>query len=344
MARNLITTNKLSGKKVIGGKKGTSRIGKVRSCVFHPKEKRCVGFVVKRPDLALMFHRKDLFVPIGGFELVDGNIVIGDTSEASGKRACKSLGIDWESCVLWVGLPIMTEDGKDFGVVGNVTIDLDTGVVDSLEVSTGMTNNALLGTRTIPASMIKGFRMGIGAALAQTGEEGDELGDDVVLGAILVSDEAQEIRIEGGIAEKAGKTTAVVADKVSTTYNKAKPTLSNAAKKTGEVVNKGAYVTGRQIGRSKGMFAEFKEEYDKGRGLKPDKPQSTVAAKGTTTVRKTVVAKPNGTKTTATKTTKTVPANSATAKKAATNAAPAEQKNMFESFMDEYKKARYSDD
>ena len=45
-----------------------------------------------------------------------------------------------------------------------------------------------------------------------------------------------------------------------------------AAKATGDAVNKGAYVTGRQIGRAKGMFSAFKDEYDK---AVADKPKST---------------------------------------------------------------------
>ena len=47
--------------------------------------------------------------------------------------------------------------------------------------------------------------------------------------------------------------------------DKAKPVVSEAAKKTGEVVNKGAYATGKQIAATKGMFSGFKEEYDKAR-------------------------------------------------------------------------------
>ena len=66
MANKLTTTDELTGVRVIGGKKGTKRIGKVRRFVFHPKEKRVVGFVVKRPDLLWMFRRKDLFVAVSG--------------------------------------------------------------------------------------------------------------------------------------------------------------------------------------------------------------------------------------------------------------------------------------
>lgn len=39
MASKLITTHELTGVRVVGGKNGTKRIGKVRRFVFHPKEK-----------------------------------------------------------------------------------------------------------------------------------------------------------------------------------------------------------------------------------------------------------------------------------------------------------------
>ena len=137
MANKLITTDELTGVRVIGGKKGTKRIGKVRRFVFHPKEKRVVGFVVKRPDLLWMFRRKDLFVAVSGYEIEDGRIVVSNDPAATNRAACKALGVDWDACVLWVGLPVMTEDGDALGVVGSVTFDRKTGVVDSVTTDSG---------------------------------------------------------------------------------------------------------------------------------------------------------------------------------------------------------------
>lgn len=262
--RKLITTNELTGTRVIGGKNGKKRIGKVRRFVFSPNGKRCVGFVVKRPDLLWMFHRKDMFVSIEGYDMEDGRIVIRQDVPATDKAACKALGVDWDACVLWVGLPVMCEDGTDFGTVGNVTFDRYTGEVDSFETDGGMTANALLGKKTIPASMIRGFKRGMGAAVAEMGQEGAQEGE-VQLGAILVSDEVKQVSTEGGVAEKAGQATAVAKDKVQKTVDKAKPVASKAAAATGKAVNKGAYATGRQIARSKNMFSDFKKEYDKAR-------------------------------------------------------------------------------
>ncbi len=336
MANKLITTDELTGVRVIGGKKGTKRIGKVRRFVFHPKEKRVVGFVVKRPDLLWMFRRKDLFVAVSGYEIEDGRIVVSNDPAATNRAACKALGVDWDACVLWVGLPVMTEDGDALGVVGSVTFDRKTGVVDSITTDSGATANALLGKREIPASLVKGFRRGMGAALAQTGAEGEE-SEEVVLGAILVAEAARDIAVEGGLAEKAGEATAVVVDKAHTAVDKAKPVASAAAKKTGEVVNKGAYATGKQIAATKGMFSGFKEEYDKARGPKPSQEKALEKAdepKAEELPAPTAQAKK-------------APAKQGAAKQGAAKKQPAKKpapkKNMFSAFKEEYDKARHDD-
>ncbi|MFR8830687.1 MAG: PRC-barrel domain-containing protein, partial [Eggerthella lenta] len=328
MASKLITTHELTGVRVVGGKNGTKRIGKVRRFVFHPKEKRCVGFIVKRPDLLWMFRRKDKFVSIEGYDIVDGRIAIRNVPEATDRAACKALGVNWDDCVLWVGLPVMTEDGTSLGMVGNVTFNRITGMVDTFDTDSGATANALLGKRTIPADLVKGFRRGMGAALAQVGSEGRET-DEVVLGAMLVDDAAKDLVAEGGVAEKAGAVTAVAVDKVHTTVDRAKPVVSEAAKKTGEVVNKGAYATGKQIAATKGMFSGFKEEYDKARGPKPSQEK---ALEKTGELEADELPEPSS------------QAEKAPAKQAATKKQsakkPAPKKNMFAAFKEEYDKAR----
>ena len=80
---------------------------------------------------------------------------------------------------------------------------------------------------------------------------------------------AEDVAAEGGLAEQAGKATAVAMDKVHTAADKVKPKVSEAAEVTGAAINKGAYATGKQIGKAKTMFSDFKDEYDKARGEKP---------------------------------------------------------------------------
>ena len=245
-----LTTKSLFGRKVVSSK--GKKIGKVRRFVFHPSEKRVIGFTVKRPDAALMFHRKDLFVAIDGFDFDDDNrIVVHDEPTATGKEACKVLDVDWDKCVIWVGMPVMTASGDFLGY------------------------DAILGKRTVPASYLKGFRRGQGIALAPMGEYNGEDPDEATeTGAILVADRTLELPIEGGAAAAVGKATAVVTDKakkgaakakvaVDEKVEQAKPVAKKVAEKTGEAVNEGAFVVGRQLGRTKGMFSAFKEEFDK---------------------------------------------------------------------------------
>lgn len=266
MARKkMVTSNDMHKMRVFGGKRRTKRIGKVKSCVFHPSEKRCVGFMVKRPDLLWMFHRKDLFVALDGFDLSDGRIVVKDEADMTGPAACRRMGIDWDSCVIWEGMPLMTADATAIGYVGNITFSLRTGDIDCVEASNGVTAKYLLGTLEVPASLIKGFKRGMGATLAVK-EDTREAGEAVEFkGAILVSDEVWELTPEGGWAESAGEFTARAKERMHEAAEKAKPKVQEATHVAGEVINEGAYAVGKQVAASKGMFASFKEEYDKAR-------------------------------------------------------------------------------
>jgi sporulation protein YlmC with PRC-barrel domain len=257
------STKELAGTRVVGGKKGTRRIGKVQHFVFHPTERRCVGFIVKRPDLLWMFHRKDLFVPLDGFDMEDGRIRLPyKQKDMVDKGACKRLGINWDSCVFWEGMPILTQSGEECGIVGEVVFQFPAGKIESVTISRGATSKLLLGETVVPIDMVRGFRIGIGCELVPMGKEGEER-EDALLGAILVSDDVLQIGAEGGLAEKAGQDAAIMQDKARRMKEKAKPKVDAAARKTEEVVNKGAYATGKQIGKTKGMFSSFKEEYRK---------------------------------------------------------------------------------
>lgn len=274
MANTIITTKDLYGRKVVDAKKH-KRIGKVRRFVFHPTERRCIGFQVKRPDAALMFHRKDLFVALDGFDLEEGDVVVRDDPSATDSGAVKALGVNWGKCVIWVGMPVMTASGDMLGYVDVVSFDRQTGLVESLSVENGATNTAVLGKLVIPGKMVRGFKRGIGMALVPTDEyNGEDVSDEMEHGAILVADEALDLSTEGGVAAAAGKATAVVTNKAkkgaakakaaaTEQAERAKPTAQKVARRTGEAVNAGAFAAGKQLGRASGMFAAFKEEFDK---------------------------------------------------------------------------------
>ena len=106
MAKRYGTTGELVGKRVLRDKstpkkpEAVGRLGKVRHCVFHPNQRRFVGFIVKRPDLLWMFRRKDVFVAYNGYDVIDGRIVVLQKPEATDKGACRALGVDYDDCVL----------------------------------------------------------------------------------------------------------------------------------------------------------------------------------------------------------------------------------------------------
>lgn len=266
MARKkMVTSSDMRKMRVMGGKRGTRRIGKVRSCVFHPSERRCIGFIVKRPDFLWMFHRKDLFVALDGFDLVDGRICMRQQAETTGPAACRRLGLNWDDCVIWEGMPLMDASQTAIGYVGNITFSLQTGEVESVEASNGATAKYLLGTLEVPAEYIKGFKKGIGSSLTVKDDSRDLGEGESFLGAILVSDEVWELSPEGGWAEAAGELTAKAGARIHEATESAKPKVQEMTHAAGEAINKGAFAAGKQVAASKGMFASFKEEYNKAR-------------------------------------------------------------------------------
>lgn len=264
MAKKKFTTSTDMHKmRVLGGKRGSRRIGRVKYCVFHPSEKRCIGFIVKRPDLLWMFHRKDLFVALDGFDMIDGRIVIKEDAEMTGPAACRRLGVNWDECVLWENMPLMTSDGTAVGYVGTITFSLATGEVRDVVAANGITAHYLLGTLTVPAEYILGFKRGIGAQLAVRNDSREEAEGEAFTGAILVSDDVWTLQPEGGWAEAAGEFTAKTVARAKEKMAQYTPKVQEATHAAGEAINEGAYAVGKQVAATKGMFGAFKEEFDK---------------------------------------------------------------------------------
>lgn len=282
----LLTIGELLNQKVYSQKnEGTyRRIGKVRRFVFHPTEKRVIGFIVKRPDAALMFHRRDMFVAIDRIRVAQAGIVVDVRADSLDEKACRRFGVEWAKCLLWLGMELVTESGDTLGRVGDVTFREGSGRVVSIRRDEGATARLLLGTEVIPAEMIRGFRFGVGSQMADYDEEEGASSEDVPeedienCGAIVVSDEVVNLDSEGGLAERAGAATARAAHRGKQAFAKAKsqgadaahrareravPKMGDLGEKAEDALNKGAYATGRQLGRAKGMFSGFVSEYRK---------------------------------------------------------------------------------
>lgn len=241
-------------------------IGHVRSCVYHPEANICVGVMVKRPDAALMFHRPDAFVALDRLTFQDKELIVSTEPASMDKAACKRLGIDVDQCVIWSGLAVITRDQERLGYVGQVHFDMQTGEVQDVVVNSGAAKDALLGKFVLPGNLIKGFCWGVGDVIVMSQNSAEE--DDSLRGGLVVDARAKELATQGGAAAAAGKATAVAADKARKVKVKVKPKVDEGLKVAGQATDKGLYVTGRQLGRTRGMFSAFKEEYKK--GLKGD--------------------------------------------------------------------------
>lgn len=260
MAGSMLDTQRLIGQRVYlrhpveGDEDAVKKLGRAHACVFHPTEARCVGLLVKRPDAALMFRRPEVFAPLCALELRGDAIVVPEGIGALGKQALRDDGITLDECVLWVGMPVACADGTPIGLVGSVSFEEGTGRVANLRLGQGAATEALLGTHVVPADIIRGFRRG-----AVEGLEGEHPG------AILVDDAAKEAACTDGLAAAAGRATALTGAKLRRTAASATPAVKQATRDAGKAVSKAAFTTGRQLGRATGMFAAFKEEFDKAR-------------------------------------------------------------------------------
>ncbi len=179
-------TNTICGMRIAqSSKNGKLRnLGKVRSFVFHPTERRVVGIFVKRPDAALMFHRKDAFVRFGAFSLDEegSGLLVSTAPDAMGARAERAAGINLDECVLWWGMPVVNESGESLGYVNNIDFNWKTGAVNSIEVgSGGVAKTALMGKISVEAKDILGFKRdfqnvqlaGAGAGAGAAGADAD---------------------------------------------------------------------------------------------------------------------------------------------------------------------------
>lgn len=301
------TTKEMRGARVLGGKRGRRKIGKIAQAVFHPTEPRLVGYIVKRPDLFWMIKRNDRFLAYDAFRIVDGRVIGTVDSDSWDAPACKRLKIDWDRCLLLENMPLKTSDGHEIGKVGSITYDERTGKIISFAATDGLTSDVILGAYTIPADHILKYADGF----------------------LLVKPEAQFVQAEGGLAEKAGESVAVAAQGIG-------DATAKASKKAGKAINKGAYSLGTALGKAKRALSEEEEIAS----------ASNEAAKTTKTVTKSTSQKNSGGDSVASaeseKATAKPPISETAAK--AVGKQLKKSKGMFAAFKEEYKKGSHGDE
>jgi len=274
MTENLTTIKKLTGTRVIKGKRLPHSVGKIRDVVFFPDKKCVAGFVTKQSDFLLLIRRKGRFVSINGYYMYEDLAFIRQEKGTSGKAAYKSLGLDPDVCVLWLGLPIITEDGRSVGVVSDVVFVHQSGEVQSVIASQGTIGKLLQGTRTIPTDLIRGYCAEVTTALAHTDsahsdtthtDQGAESENAAPQRAILVSNEALAIEIDSDktLVSKAGKQVSAIASKAGVDTTAVSEKAKSAVEVAGALASDGAAATSKQLKKTKGMFSAFKDEFDK---------------------------------------------------------------------------------
>lgn len=246
------------------------RFGKVRSLVFHPKDAKLIGIIIKRPDALLMVKRKERFAAIDRIEQVEGGIAVEDGADSWDEAACKRLGVDLDECILWEYMPVRTESGRELGTIRSIFFD-DAFNVDHIDISSSSLSRTLLGDSVIEVDKIIGYENG----------------------AIVVRDAVGEVEESGGVAAKAGEAWAKTKHAASEGAKKAGDAVNDGAFKAGEAigdirkkateaidehaakkqeeiargeytgVDKAANLFGQQLGKAAGMFKGFKEEFDK---------------------------------------------------------------------------------
>lgn len=225
----MLTIRQASGVKVYGpanAKSGKRRkIGSVRHVLFHPSENRVVGFAVERANIAMMIEMKDRFVALDrvAFETAEGNRL---EAHAEGKgawdaSAAKRLAIDWEQSIVWEGMPVATRSGATLGTVRDAVFDEKTGAINAVGLTQGMTRDTAIGVRDLPAKMVVGF--------------------DAEAHAVVLTDDAERIEVDGGAAAAAGKAAAVAKVRTEQATDVALEKFDDAAVKAGAAVGKAAY-------------------------------------------------------------------------------------------------------
>lgn len=209
------------------GARDLTLVGKAHLTVFDPTGRRVVGFLVKRPDVASMIKVSDAFIALDSLAVCDLGFVATRGDESFDDKARDRLGLDWDRCLIWVGMDAKTTDGKELGWVSDVEFSPKTGKVKTFFIGDGNVSAALVGTIEVPVEMLRGYRDGY----------------------MLVDPAAAKLALDGGAAAKAGEA-----------YGRAKYNGAKAAKKisssAGKAVERGAYGFGKMMADTKKAFEE----------------------------------------------------------------------------------------
>ncbi len=232
-----------------GTPRDPKRLGKIHFPVFTAEGTRLVGFMVSPPDIAGMIKQPDTFIARDALRVYEGVVAVDDARSTYDAAAAKRLGIDLDTCIIWTGMDVVTVSGKNLGYCSDVEFNPKTGAVQTFSLTSGAAASALLGTLEMPVTYLRGYADG----------------------AMIVDDAAASLEFSGGAAAKAGEASAKLKDKAKQGARELDEKSSEAIEKGSAAVGKGARALGKQLGRTRGMFSSFKDEFKKAAGPAPSK-------------------------------------------------------------------------
>lgn len=211
-----------------GTEREPKQLGRVHQVVFAPNGRRVIGITIKRPDVAGMVRRDDVFCLLDALTELDAKtLLVPDDPTVYDKAAIKRLGVDWERCIIWGGMDVRTESGQNLGFVSDVRFDADSGEVHFLAVGRGGFDEGLVGVLQIPSGMYRGYADGF----------------------LVVDDRAAKLALSGGLAARAGEAS-----------GRLKEGGREAAKKAGEAYERGTRQVGVLAGKAKKAFREMTQD------------------------------------------------------------------------------------
>lgn len=216
------------------GEERFSKLGKIHNVVFAPfkqgESSQVVGVMVQKPDIAGMIKQDDAFVTLESLETIEQGLCVKDPENNVDKAAIKRLNLDFDTCILWHGMEARTKSGKTLGYVSGAEFDQFTGVVSAFLVGDGAGSEALVGSFAIKPEWLLGYSNG----------------------TMVLSDEAADAQLTGGLAAKAGEGYAAAAAKAS-------EATAKAGKAVAEATEKGAFALGKTLAKAKRAIEEATE-------------------------------------------------------------------------------------
>lgn len=132
-------------------------LGRVAAVLFHPSEPRVVGIEVDPGPLWHLFERRRRYVELASVSVDQGDVRLGAARLPRDEAGERSLGYSWHDTVVWKGMPVRSASGERVGVVHDADVDVSSGAVRWLEVSTGLVGDAAVGRLRVDGTRVQGF-------------------------------------------------------------------------------------------------------------------------------------------------------------------------------------------